>query len=62
MSSKPAAAKYLAPGQSVWRSNWLLVKGNVWYAAATILTHTCNYTVFPAFISFVVPYPALGSW
>jgi hypothetical protein len=62
LSSKPAAAKYFAPGQSVWCSNWLLLKGNVWYVAATILTYACNYTVFPAFITYVVPSPALGTW
>jgi hypothetical protein len=61
-SSKPAAPKYFAPGQSVWRSNWLLLKGNVWYVAATVLTYVCNYTVFPAFITYVAPSPALGSW
>lgn len=62
LGSKPVAPQYFAPGQSVWRSNWLLLKGNVWYVAATVLTYVCNYTVFPGFITYVVPFPALGSW
>jgi hypothetical protein len=61
-SSKPATAKYFVAGQLVWRSNWLMLKDNAWYVAATLLTYACNYTVFPAFITYVVPSPALGSW
>jgi hypothetical protein len=62
LSSKPPEPEYFIPGQSVWRSNWLALKGNMWYAAATAITYMCNYAVFPAFIAYVMPSEELGSW
>eukprot|EP00775_Hariotina_reticulata_P012603 gene12603-12734_t len=53
-TAAPEEPRYFGEGINMWRSNWLTIKDNKWYMLATVLTYTCNYGVFPAFVAFTV--------
>lgn len=53
-TAAPEEPKYFGEGINMWRSNWLTIKDNKWYMLSTVLTYTCNYGVFPAFVAYTV--------
>ncbi|KAF8057260.1 DPB2 [Scenedesmus sp. PABB004] len=62
VSAQAAAPRYFVAGRGALRANGVALHGNAAWVAAMVLAYAANYGVYPIYISFVPPVPALGSW